>query len=219
MQAADRRHLHAGQQGVGDAGQRADAGRDQHQVEAQRQPLAQRQQLQRQQHRRPDHRGDVQAADRQQVGQARPAHRLGILLADRGLVAGGERGGDSAARCRAAASRMCRPSRSRSASSPPPGDGSTTSTGPIARPTPPIPWNQASRAKSWLPGSAIGGGGCSRARSRTVAPSPRPGGRVLLRHRHAHQRRQVRRPSGPASAASRPWRHASPSCSTLGFEA
>ena len=43
--ASHRRHLRAGQQGVADARRGRDAGRDQHQVEAQREPLAQRQQL------------------------------------------------------------------------------------------------------------------------------------------------------------------------------
>ena len=55
-----------------------------------------REQLQRQQHHRADHRGQMKPADREQMGKARAAHRLGILLGDAVLVAGGERGGDAA---------------------------------------------------------------------------------------------------------------------------
>ena len=78
----------AGQQGVADACQPPRAGGDQHQVEAQRQPLAEREQLQRQEHGESDHRGDVQSADREQVGQTAAAHRVGIVLVDGILVAG-----------------------------------------------------------------------------------------------------------------------------------
>ena len=76
--AADGRDLGAGEQGVADARGRRDGGRHQHQVEAQRQPLAQRQELEAEEHRRGDHGGDVQPADRQQMRQAAAPHRFGI---------------------------------------------------------------------------------------------------------------------------------------------
>ena len=87
-----------------------------------------------------------------------------------GLVAGGERRRDSARRARAArrgcarrAGRAARRARRRAPARP-------RSTGPIARARPRrCRANQASRAKSWPPGSAIGGGGWSRA----LTPDPR----------------------------------------------
>src|SRR3982751_1191489 len=48
--------------------------------------------------------------------------------------------------------------------------GWTTVTGPSAFPTAPICLNQASRAKSYVPGSAIGGGGARRALRETTPP-------------------------------------------------
>ena len=52
---------------------------------------------------------------------------------------------------------------------------------------PPIPWNQAARAKSKAPGTAIGGGGISHALSRTVAPGSNAGSAaasaILMRSR------------------------------------
>ena len=71
---------------------------------------------------------------------------------------------------------MWRSSWSRSPSRPDGGAGRRTVIGPSALPTAPSPLNQASRAKSWLPGSALGGGGASRARRRSSAPSLSPGG-------------------------------------------
>ena len=70
------------------------AAADQHQVEAQRQPLAERQELQRQQHRRADDRGNVEPADRQQVGEAASPHGVGILLGHGILVASRQRSRD-----------------------------------------------------------------------------------------------------------------------------
>ena len=93
--ASHRRHLRAGEQGVADAGRRGDRGRDQHQVEAQRQALAQRKQLEAEQHGESDHRGDMQPADRQQVGEAAAPHGVGVVLIDRILVAGHQRDRDS----------------------------------------------------------------------------------------------------------------------------
>ena len=89
------------------------AGGDQDQAEAQRERRAQREQLQRQQHHRADHGGEVEAADREQMGEARAAHRLGVGLGNAILVAGGERGGDAAlaappSRARICAERRCR---------------------------------------------------------------------------------------------------------------
>ena len=146
------RHLGAGQQGVGDAGERAGAGRDQDQAEAQRQRRAQREQLQGQQHHRADHRGQVEPADREQMGEARAAHRLGVRLGDAELVAGGERGGDAA--LGAAAEPLADMSRqalapvgdARAAS--PAREAGATRAMSSARPVPPIRWNQAARAKS-----------------------------------------------------------------------
>ncbi len=51
--------------------------------------------FQRQEHSEGNHRRDVQAADRKQVREAAPPHRLGILLVHGILVAGGERDRDS----------------------------------------------------------------------------------------------------------------------------
>ena len=51
--------------------------------------------------------------------------------------------------------------------------------GPITRPAPPRPANQASRAKSCPPGSGIGGGGWTRALTRIRAPCPNPSGASL----------------------------------------
>ncbi len=93
--ASHRRHLGAGEQGVADASGRGDGGGHQHEVEAQRQPLAQRQKLEAQEHREGDHGGDVQPADREQMRQAAASHRHGVVLADRILVAGDESDGDS----------------------------------------------------------------------------------------------------------------------------
>ena len=72
----------------------------------------------------------------------------------------------------------CWRNRSRTLSRPLGAAGCTTVTGPIALPTAPIPLNQASRAKSYVPGSAIGGGGARRPRSWTVAPGAIPEGNL-----------------------------------------
>ena len=89
--AAHRRHLRAGQQGITDACSGGDRGRNEDQVETQREPLAQRKQLQAEQHRRGDDCGDVQPADREQMGETAGAHRIRILFGDPVLVAGDER--------------------------------------------------------------------------------------------------------------------------------
>ena len=96
--AAHGRHLRAGKQGVGDPGQRAEPGRNEDEVEPQRETFAQSEQPQRQEHRGADHRRDVQPADRQQMGKTAAPHRLGVFLADRSLVAGGQSGSDRSAR-------------------------------------------------------------------------------------------------------------------------
>ena len=128
------------------------AGGDQDQAEAQRQSRAQGEQFQRQQHHRADHRGQVEPADREQMGEARAAHRLGVGLGNAILVAGGERGGDAGL----AAAAELRADMGREALAPA-GDaapralwleaGAMTAMS-SARPVPPICWNQAVRAKS-----------------------------------------------------------------------
>ena len=92
--ATDRRHLGAGEEGVADACRGGDRSGHQHEVEAQRQSLAQRQELEAEKHRRGNHGGDVQSADRQQMRKPAAPHRLGIRLADGILVAGHEGDGD-----------------------------------------------------------------------------------------------------------------------------
>ena len=92
--APHRRHLHAGQKRVTDARGRSDRSGHQHEVEPQRQRLAQRQEPQGQQHGEGDHRGDVQSADREQMREAAAPHRVGVVLVDRVLVAGHKRDGD-----------------------------------------------------------------------------------------------------------------------------
>ena len=122
---------------------------DQHEVEAQRQPLAQRQQLEAEEHREGDDRGDVKAADRQEVGKPAAAHRVGIVLIHRILVAGDERDGDPRRLSRAGAARCGAAAPSRDAVEPVRlRRDARTVTGPSGLPTAPIPWNQASRAKS-----------------------------------------------------------------------
>ena len=69
-------------QGVADPRQRRRRRRDQHQIGAQREHPAQREQAQGQQHHRRHHRRDVQPADRQQMGQPAPPHRVGIGSAE-----------------------------------------------------------------------------------------------------------------------------------------
>ena len=88
-----------------------DAGGDQDQPEAQRQRRAEREQLQGQQHHRADHGGEVKAADREQMGEAGAAHRLGVRLGNAALVAGGERGGDRRLRRRGEPRRGYAPAR------------------------------------------------------------------------------------------------------------
>jgi hypothetical protein len=87
-------HLRTGQQGVADAGCGRGSRGDQHEVETQREPLAQRQQLQGQQHGEGDNRGDVQPAHRQQVGEPASPHRVGVIFIHRILVASGQRDRD-----------------------------------------------------------------------------------------------------------------------------
>ena len=66
-----------------------------------------REQLQRQQHDRADHRGEVEAADREQMGKAGAAHRLGVGIGNAILVAGRERGGDAAFAAPPSRARIC----------------------------------------------------------------------------------------------------------------
>jgi len=66
--------------------------------------------------------------------------------------------------------RMCWSRRLRSDSIREPSACRITCNGPNDRPDAPRPANQKSRAKSWLPGTVIGGGGISRAFSWTTAP-------------------------------------------------
>ena len=114
---------------------------------------------------------------------------------------------------------MWRPSRSRRASTPPPAAGSMTSTGPMARPTPPMPWNQASRAKSWLPGK--------RHRRWRLEPGAKPDHgslrqalrRTLSRERKPEPVAEGRRSSVQGSGADRPWRPAFPCVSTTASNA
>jgi hypothetical protein len=96
MHGAHGRHFGAGEEGVTDAGQRTRSGRDQHQRSAQAQRGAEGEQLEREQHDRADGGGQVKAADREEMCQARGAHRFGIGVGDRALIAGRERGGDRA---------------------------------------------------------------------------------------------------------------------------
>ena len=102
----------------------------------------------RQEHGEGDHRGDVQAADRQQVGQAAAPHRVGIVLVDGILVAGDQRDGDPGRVCAAAALRYASSGSRARGRGPRARPVAITVTGPSALPTAPMPLNQASRAKS-----------------------------------------------------------------------
>ena len=103
--AADRRHLRAGQQRVADAGGRSDAGGDEHEVEAERQPLAQGEQLEGQQHREGDDCGDVKPlTDSRCVSPLRRIASASLLI-HRILVAGREGDRDSRANLPAGAAR------------------------------------------------------------------------------------------------------------------
>jgi hypothetical protein len=75
-------------------------------------------------------------------------------------------------------------------------------TSPSALPVAPRPMNQASRAKSWVPGSAIGIGGASRARRRTIAPTPSAGAEAS-RHLPAARDPQAWRKVGSRGARVR----------------
>ncbi len=90
--ASDRRHFGAGQPGIADRRRRPGDARDQRQSHPQRQRRPQREQLDDEDHRRADHRGDVEPAHRQQVREPRGAHRLGVLLRDAADITGRERG-------------------------------------------------------------------------------------------------------------------------------
>ena len=83
---SDRRHLRPGEQGITDPRRRRGRRRDEHQVEPQRQAFAQRQQPQRQEHCEADRGGDVEAADRQQMGKAAAPHGVRVIFADRILI-------------------------------------------------------------------------------------------------------------------------------------
>jgi hypothetical protein len=78
-----------------DQQRRGDAGRNEDEVEAEGQPFAQREELEAEQHRGGDHRGDVQSANREQMGQTARAHRIRIVLGHAVLVAGDQRDGNT----------------------------------------------------------------------------------------------------------------------------
>jgi hypothetical protein len=91
---AHRRHLGAGEDRVGDPRQRARPGRDEGEAKAQRELRAEGEELQRQQHHRADQSGQVQPADREQVGEAGAPHGVIVRLRDAGLVAVRQGDGD-----------------------------------------------------------------------------------------------------------------------------
>ena len=86
-----RRHRRAGERGVEQRHQQRDHGGDLLGIDAQRQRRHQRDAVAHQAHHQADDEDDVQARDRQDVGEARIAHRLGDVLVDRGLLAGQQR--------------------------------------------------------------------------------------------------------------------------------
>jgi hypothetical protein len=100
MQLSDGGHLHAGQDGIADAGQRSGGKAQRNEVPAQGQRGNQGEQAQREEVNEADRGRDVQATDGKEVSEARAAHRLGILLQYRALVAGRKRCGDAALACR-----------------------------------------------------------------------------------------------------------------------
>ena len=91
-----RRHRRAGERGVEQRRHQREHGRDLLGVDAQGERRDERDGVAHQAHHQGDDEHDVQARDRQDVGQARIAHRLGDVLVDRGLLAGQE-GRDHAA--------------------------------------------------------------------------------------------------------------------------
>ena len=91
-----RRHRRAGERGVEQRRQQREHGGDLLGIDAQRQRRHQRDAVADQAHHQADDEHDVQARDRQDVRQARIAHRLGDVLVDRGLLAG-QQGRDHAA--------------------------------------------------------------------------------------------------------------------------
>ncbi len=88
--ASDRRNLGTRQQGVSDARDCTDGSGHEDEVETKRQPLRQSEQFQGQQHCRSDRRSDVKTANAEQMREPAPAHGVGVILADRILIAVGK---------------------------------------------------------------------------------------------------------------------------------
>ena len=122
------------------------------------------------------------------MGEPAAPHRLGIFLADRPLVAGGERGRDRPARSgQRCANVAVEPVANRVESAAGAGfDDSQRPDRTSDTANPPEPG--VAREIVADPGSAIGGGGWSRARSSTTCALADPGWRVLFCDRHADSR-------------------------------
>jgi hypothetical protein len=95
-----RRHRRTGQRGIEERHQQGEHGRDLLGIDAQRQRRHQRDGVAQHAHHQGDHEDDVQAGDRQDVGEARVAHGLGDVLVDGGLLAGQQGGHHAAFRAR-----------------------------------------------------------------------------------------------------------------------
>jgi len=92
------RHLGSGEERIGDARKRSHARGDERQAHAQGEPRPKRKQLDGQEIGRRDHCTDMQAADREQMGKPRIAHRLFVGLGDGSAVAARQGGGDGSRR-------------------------------------------------------------------------------------------------------------------------
>ena len=97
---AHSRQMHPRQQCIADPGQRACEARHHRHPHPQRQPRPQRQQPKGDKPRPCHHRAHMQAADRQQMGEARIAHRLLISERDTAAIAAHQRGRDAPRRSR-----------------------------------------------------------------------------------------------------------------------
>ena len=91
-----RRHRRAGERCVEQRRHQREHGRDLLGVDAQGERRDERDGVAHQAHHQGDDEHDVQARDRQDMGQPRIAHRLGDVLVDRGLLAGQEGGNHTA---------------------------------------------------------------------------------------------------------------------------
>ena len=154
--------------------------------------LAEREQLQGEEHCEGDDRGDVQAADRQQVREPAAAHRVGVVGVHRILVAGRERDGDAGRARREAATRCACEGRSAL------GRGRGAAAGRDHRHR---PHRLADRAQSPEPGVAreiVGAGKRHRRRRREPGLDPDlgargdPCGKLVLVDRDPHVRRKRR---------------------------